>query len=59
MQILPCLKGLPSDAIIHNFVSNEIVVTEAEQKHLLCLFALTSSETGLEAQSYLWKTLVF
>lgn len=50
-------RGLPSNAITHNSVSNEIVVTEAEQKHLLCLFALTNSQTGLGAQSYLWKAL--
>ena len=50
-------RGLPGNAIIHTSVSNEIVVTEAEQNHFLCLFALTNSQTGLEAQSYLWKAL--
>lgn len=48
-------RDLPSNAITHNSVSNEIVVTEAEQKYLLGLFALTNSQTGLGAQSYLWK----
>lgn len=50
-------RVLPCNAIIHNSVSNKIVVTEAEQKHLLCLFALNNSQTGLGAQSYLWKAL--
>lgn len=48
MQIPPCLKEF-TNAIIHNSVPNETVVTEAEQKHLLCLFGLTTSQTGLGA----------